>query len=140
MLLTIALVVLGSSILVFFSQEFGAVIKMLFNIPGVKLILPTALVSLLVAYYEPWVLWALLALKATLHGLAKAITDILPFETGDWLVAEILLLMIITMVPVLLINLWSIKKTFERFKHPYLLSSILWITTAVLLVMELPTV
>lgn len=140
MLLTIALLVLCSAIVVFFSQEFGEAIKKFFKIPGMKLILPTALASFLVAYYEPWVLWVLLKLKAILYVLAEGIKDILPFETGDWLVAQILLLTALTIIPVLLIDLWSVKKTYERFKHPYLLSTLIWIITAFVLVMKLPAV
>ncbi|KTD48597.1 hypothetical protein Lrub_0948 [Legionella rubrilucens] len=140
MLLTIALVVLCSAIVVFFSQEFSEAIKKFFKIPGMKLFLPIALASFLAAYYELWVLWALLKLKAVLYVLTEGIQAILPFDTADWLVAQILLLFALTIIPVVLIDLWSVKKTYERFKRPYLLSTVIWIVAAFALVMELPAV
>ncbi|KTD61507.1 hypothetical protein [Legionella spiritensis] len=133
MLLTITLVLLGTSILVFFSQEFGKAAKKLFSYPGVTWCLPVFLASFLVVSYEHWVLWGLLKIKALLHLFVEWIVDILPFTTGEFLVAKLLVLMVLTILPVWALNIRSIRKTFKPYKHPYLLSALIWITVAMLL-------
>ena len=60
---TVTLVVLVTSILVFFSQEFGKTGRKVFSIPGAKLFLPLILASLIVEVHEPFIHWFMVKVK-----------------------------------------------------------------------------
>lgn len=134
MLLTVALVVLCSSIFVLFSKEFGNLIKKIFTIPGTKLLLPLVLITTFYVLFEPWAILFILKLKALLHLLVAAIESLIPFTWAADFVANLLVLITFTLLPVFALNAWCIKKTYVPFKYPYLLSTILWLFIAVLLV------
>lgn len=85
MLLTLALLVLLSSILVFFSEEFGKAIKKLFAIKGAKLIIPLFAASWLIYSYNFWVLWGIFYLREILHNVLNFLVQILPFQKGRFL-------------------------------------------------------
>lgn len=133
MLLTLALVVLFCSIAVMFSQEIGNFFKKIFAIPGMKLLLPLIVVSLLVVYYEPWVFWGLLHIKTILHTMAATLANWLPFEAAALFLANVIILMGLSILPVLAINIWIKRKSFESFRYSFLTTTIIWIVVAVLL-------
>jgi len=81
MFLTLALVVLFSTILVFFSQEFAGLYRKFIAIPGIKLLLPLTIASCLVEYYEPYALWLLLQFKSGFHIIChKLLVITSPFQ------------------------------------------------------------
>nr|HAT8712897.1 hypothetical protein [Legionella jordanis] len=132
MLLTIALVVLGCAIVVMFSAEFARGFKKLFNISGMKLLLPLIFASALVVYYEYWISWGLLITKWLLHQAAAYLSKLFPFMQGIG-VAEVLLLWMLSTVPVLALDFWMKKQTFEPFRYPFITSLIIWLLAAILL-------
>jgi len=69
LMVELALIILLTSIVVFFSQEFGGLIKKFFSIPGTLLFIPLIAASALVVSYEPWLLTGLLAIKRVLHAI-----------------------------------------------------------------------
>ena len=137
MLLTLALVVLGCAIVVFFSQEFGKLAKKILAYPGAKLILPITMASALVAAFEPWVLIVLLKIKAGLHYLAACIEAILPFTTGATVLANFILLLALTLLPVFAINALTQRKSYLPFQYPFLVSTLIWIFVTILLVVNI---
>ncbi|KTD67157.1 hypothetical protein Lste_3363 [Legionella steelei] len=134
MLLTLALVILFGAILVFFSEEFGKTIKKLFAIKGAKLIIPLFLVSWLIFSFDFWVLWAILYLRDMLHAVLNFLVQIMPFQKWAVQVVQVFMLTFLSVVPVLILNFISQKKTFKSYKHPYLTSGIIWILSVVLII------
>ncbi|MBA3537331.1 MAG: hypothetical protein H0T84_12115 [Tatlockia sp.] len=134
---TIALVVFACAIAVFFSKEFGNSIKKLMSIPGMKLLLPLFLVTFLLVYFEPEVLWCLTKLQAMILVLTQNIASILPFEKFANATAGLLVLMSLTFLPVLAINIWYKRKTYYPLPFAGLTITLIWIFVAVLLAMGL---
>ncbi|MBN9226889.1 MULTISPECIES: hypothetical protein [Legionella] len=134
MLLTLALVILFGAILVFFSEEFGKTIKKLFAIKGAKLIIPLFVVSWLIFSFDFWVLWAILYLRDMLHAVLNFLVQIMPFQKWAVQVVQVFMLTFLSVVPVLILNFISQKKTFKSYKHPYLTSGIIWILSVVLII------
>lgn len=134
-MLTIALVVLICSIVVMFSTEFGELIKKIFAIRGMKLFLPLFLATFLVVYYEPWVLLGLSKIQTMLSMLATKMITWLPFEAGANILANVVLLVAFSLLPVFALNAWSKRKNFQAFQYSYLTSTIIWLFVAVLIVL-----
>ena len=134
MLLTLALVILFGAILVFFSEEYGKTIKKLFAIKGAKLIIPLFVVSWLIFSFDFWVLWAILYLRDMLHAVLNFLVQIMPFQKWAVQVVQVFMLTFLSVVPVLILNFISQKKTFKSYKHPYLTSGIIWILSVVLII------
>lgn len=134
MLLTLALVVLFGAILVFFSEEFGKTIKKLFAIKGAKLIIPLFVVSWLIFSFDFWVLWAILYLRDMLHAVLNFLVQIMPFQKWAVQVVQVFMLTFLSVVPVLILNFISQKKTYKSYKHPYLTSGVIWILSVVLII------
>ena len=135
-MLTIILVVVIGAIVVLFSQEFAELFKKLFTIYWVLLLLPLLLATAFIVYYEPWVYAALLSIQSFLLHLINLLASVLPFKMGANLVITVLLLVLLSCLPVLLINLWFKRKRHHNFEYSYLTSTIIWLITTVLLVVS----
>ncbi|ARG96728.1 hypothetical protein [Legionella micdadei] len=133
-MLTVALVVLISSIVVFFSKEFGDLFKKLFAIPGMKLFLPLIFATGLVAYYESWVYLGLTKFQDVLLGLVEKLASWMPFRKGASDAVKILALMVFSFLPVMAIDFWiKKKKSYDSFRYAGLTITIVWLFLAVLL-------
>ncbi len=135
MLVTIALVVLCSSIVVFFSEEFISLFKKMLAIPGVKLLLPLVIASLFVEMYESWGLWVLARCQAALHQVIYLLSRLVPFETGSVSLMRIVYLFIIASLPVWCFLLKSRLQGRRYPVHPftYHLGLVLWVMAVILL-------
>ncbi len=135
MIVTIALVVVCSSIIAFFSQEFVRMFKKLFSIPGMKLFLPLAIASCLIEVYEDWGFWFLTSFQAAIEKMTHALAHLFPFETGSVLIIRILFLFVLACIPIIAYRLRAKFKGNYAAPHPYidLLSLILWLVAAILL-------
>jgi len=135
MLVTLALVVLSSSILVFFLQEFIRLFKKIVAVPGVKLFLPLVFASLLIEIYEGWGLWLLTWCQAELHQFIHLLSRLAPFERGAVSLMRIVYLFTMASLPVWCFLLKS--KLQGRCPSPhmsiYLLGLALWIIGVILL-------
>lgn len=131
-MLTLALVVAFSAIILFFAKEFGDLFKKLFAIPGAKLFLPLIGVTFLVALYEPWVYFALFYVKKALHDFIYYLVALLPFRKGAISLVSIILFMTLALVPAYAMNKWRIHKTNLPFPHGKFLSAMLWLFTVIL--------
>ncbi len=130
------LVILGCTIAVFFSQEFVAGFKKIFAIPGMKLLLPITLATMLIVYYEAWVLWSLLGAKNTLNSSATVLASSLPFQQHADLIANILLLLILPVLPLVARVLSSKKKPIHDLRPYYVTIGILWFLVLALLIVD----
>ncbi len=138
MLFTLAAVVLIASIGVFFSQEFVRLFKKITAIPGVKLLLPLLIASLIIETYELWWQWILKHCHLALHILVYKVTVLLPFETGAILLMRIVFLFIFASAPVWYFRL-RYKNNLRLYpkKFAYCLGLTLWIVAAILLAVEI---
>ncbi len=132
-LLTVALVVLICSIFVFFSKEFGNLIKRVFAIPGMKLFLPLILATIVVVNFDSWVFIALAKTQSFLLRVTTTLTNWLPFQHGASYIADTLLLTGLSILPVIAIR-WRVKrKSYRPFQYSYLTSTVIWLIVIVLL-------
>ncbi|MGQ3890347.1 hypothetical protein ACQUW5_15225 [Legionella sp. CNM-1927-20] len=131
-LLIVTVIILGSAILVFFSAEFGNMIKKVMAIRGVKLFLPLTLVSWFVISSEAWILWGLLFLKIGLHTTVSWLAKIMPFQGWKESLATFILIYLITLIPLSIIY-WRKKK------RPFFHKSNLWIIPACIWILLLIT-
>lgn len=135
-MVVLSLIVVGCSIVVFFSQEFGNAFKKLFAIRGMKLLLPLILTTALIVYYEHWVLWGLLHFQTILQGCVTLFAGWLPFQTGASSVAKVLILFVSSILPVFALHVWLKKKTYQSFKHAYVTSTMIWLLVGILLIVS----
>ncbi|KTC79048.1 hypothetical protein [Legionella cherrii] len=134
MLLTLTLLVLFGSILVFFSEEFIKTIKKIFAIKGAKLIIPLFVASWLIFSFDLWVLWAIYYLREMLHDILNYLVQIMPFQNWALQVVLVFMLTFLSVVPVLILDFLSRRKTFKSYQHPYVASSIIWVLSVFLLI------
>lgn len=134
MMVTLALLVCLAAIFCFFAQEFNRVFKRIFDIKGIKLFLPLALGSWLVYNYDFLFLEVLYFIRDKLNALNEFLIYVFP---NNSYVNEAILIFILTVVsvgPVILLHVYSYRKTNKPFAHPYSLSTLIWIICAILLV------
>lgn len=134
MLITLALVVLFAAIMVFFSQEFIRTFKKIFAIKGAKLVLPLAAASWLVYNFDYWCLWVLYYIREVLNYLISLLSHIMPFHQYARSLSMIVLLTILSVVPVLVIDVIHRRRTYKPFAYPYLTSTLIWIVSTLLLI------
>lgn len=132
-MLKVALVVLLSSIVVFFSKEFTDLFKKIVAIPGMKLLLPLLLATTLIVNFEPWIYMLLTHIQGFLRALSAKLTSWMPFQRGANYLANSLVLMSFTFLPVLSLQYWIKRKTYRSFSYIGLTITILWLFLAVLL-------
>ncbi|MGL6030198.1 MAG: hypothetical protein ACRC0M_10545, partial [Legionella sp.] len=131
MLLTLAIVVFFASIFVFFSQEFIKTGKKIFSIKGAPLILPLAIASWLLYQFSSWILWGLYYYGEVLIKLRKMLIMVIPFQQLGYPLATIIVLTVISVLPVVLLDIYLKHKTYKGYKYPYTTSSIIWIISVV---------
>ena len=135
MLVTMVLVILGSAILVSFSQEFALAFNKLFAIPGVKLLLPAILVTKLLIFAEPFVSLSLLAMRDFLDLISQGLAYFLPDNSMMRMGCQAVGLWVLAVLPVWLLEAWSWRKTFRSFPYNGILGTMLWLVWAVLFVL-----
>ncbi|AHE66435.1 hypothetical protein [Legionella oakridgensis] len=139
MLFTLALIILGATVVVFFSQEFAGVFKKIFAIPGVKLFMPLAFVSWLIDSFEPWVFWLLLKCKEGLLYLIYQFAEWMPWKKNAVALAQILILFLLPMIAMGILFLWAkFKKMHEPWPYTYDIGVVLWIISFILLTVYRP--
>lgn len=137
MSLTLAMVVLVTTILVFFSKEFSGINKKLLAIPGFKLLAPLLIASIVVEMYEPFFAWLLLQTKEGMHYIYNHLIEWMPVKSH--LAASSFILFLLAMIPFVSFALWDKwrKMTFIR-PITYRVSLITWILAAIVLTVYRP--
>ncbi|HAT1658016.1 TPA: hypothetical protein RG395_000730 [Legionella pneumophila] len=133
MLLTLALVILFATIMVFFSQEFIRAFKKIFAIRGAKLLIPLGLASWLIYNFDYLFIWAIYYIREVLHAVLSFLTRVMPFKQYSTAIALIILLTTVSVGPVLLLDLINRKRTYKGYAYPYLTSTLILIFCTVIL-------
>lgn len=132
-MLTMSLLVLGCSIVVFFSKEFGHLIKKIMAIRTMPLLFPVTLVTIFLVLYEQEVAWYLTFIQSNLLFFTQRAAKWLSLGfLGNYLV-NLILLMALTLCPALAANSWYKRKTYHSFKYAGIMMALIWIFTAMLL-------
>ncbi|WP_133130352.1 hypothetical protein [Legionella yabuuchiae] len=136
MFLTLGLIVLSTSILVFFSQEFAGVYKRITSVPGLKFLLPLVLASWLIEQYEPFELWFLLQCKEGFHYALHTLSSWLSLQQNS---VQVLHLFFLAIIPFLLLRAWEIKRKIPTPRPATTLAGlVLWIIAAIILTIYKP--
>ena len=107
-------------------------------IPGVKLLFPLLLASILIEIYEHIGRWVFIHLKILLHQMVHALATLLPFEVGAELLTRTVLLFLWACIPLLFFHLQT-KRRVCLGPEPYafMVGLTLWIMAAVLMSISL---
>lgn len=135
MLALILVVVLGTTV-VLFSEEIIEMFKKIFAIPGLLLFIPLIMATFLFIYGELPILAVLLAIQKFLVKLISTIANSLPFGIFSTYIVSIFVIVILTCLPVFLLDLWLKKKKRNGFAYHYLTSTIIWIAICILFVLS----
>lgn len=139
MLFSLALIVLCTSTVVFFADEFASLIKKISHIPGVKLFVPLLLVSWLIEIYEDWLLWLLLQCKEGLHYLLHYTVDELFSNKQIIAWVHVALLYLFATLPAWILLLWSKLRNMPKpWSYTYWAGSFIWLIVSVLLSVHRP--
>jgi hypothetical protein len=130
-LITLTLVVLATSIIVFFSQEFTQVFKKIFAIPGAKLFIPIVFASWLVFQYKYWIVWGLKYYRDVLREVLITLSQALSLNEILTKVLVIILLTCVSIIPVVVLEFYLHRKTYKSYPYPYLTSTVLWLVSAI---------
>ncbi len=128
------MVVLLSSILVFFSEEFIKAFNKFFAIKGAKLLVPMFAASWLIYTFSFWCLWAIFYVREILVEVLNFLVRIMPFQNGAVSVVLIFMLTFLSVVPVLILDIFSRRKKFKGYQYPYVTSGVIWLISVFLLV------
>ena len=132
-MLALLIIICLGAILCFFSQEFLRLLKKVFAVKGATTILPLALASSIVYYNMDLVLLGLYSIHAYLRDLLYGIMYLIPYKSQAHSIAMIIELTLISVAPVLLLNVYSYRKTHKPYPYPYWTSTFLWLFSAMLL-------
>lgn len=127
MLLTLALVVFAGAIITLFSQEFFSLFKKIMKIKGAKLIIPLAIASWAVVTCDYWFIWGLNGYRDMLHTILNAMVWVMPSYPICTYIVIILFLTVISVGPVMLLDLIFLKRTYKYYPCPYLTSILIWL-------------
>lgn len=133
-MLTLFLVLCCTAILCLFSQEFNRLLKKVFKVRGAKLVIPLALGSTFVFMYDDLVIDLLYYFRDKLNTMVAFLNYIFPHYQYTSDIILVILLTAVSLVPVGVLHFFSYRNTHKPFAHPYLVSTLIWIISAVLLV------
>lgn len=133
-MLTLAVMLGIVASIAFFSQEIHKIIKKIFAIRGMPLFLPLALASIMVYEFQPLAVALLHLLSNYLLQFYHLIIAILPSSAYADSLALIIVLTLVSIIPVLLLQWHAYRKTQKAYPHPYLLSTLIWIISVLLLI------
>jgi hypothetical protein len=137
-MLLMALIVVASSIFIFFLEEFRALFGRFMAIPGAKLLFPLLLASLLVEMYEDFGRWIVIQFKILLHQFLYQIAAWLPFETGAMILCQIIFLFLWASIPAWFFHAYAKRRLYKGPQSYQLIIGLtLWIFAAILLTIAL---
>lgn len=126
MLGTIALLIVGAAIFVFFAQEFGQFIKKILSIRGMALLLPMLLATWLIMQFQTWIILFLEVCSAVIKLCLAWVDKLMPLSLQGSAITIGFVLAIFSIVPVLVYNaLWQ-RRNFISFPHKDYAISMIW--------------
>lgn len=135
MLVTVALLVFLTAIVVFFTDEFIRMFNKLFAIREVKLFFPLLIASYLVYNYEYFALWMSYYCRQVLGDMLTFLVGIMPVFDASRSIAVVIILTLTSVLPVLIMDIFLHKKKLKGYEYPYLTSTIILIICATLFIM-----
>ena len=132
MYLTIILLILTSAVLIFFAREFAEAFRTIFAVPGVKLVLPLILVTQLLFWIEPLFLFAIQSLCDFLLLLQQSLASFFPVSRITQFLTQAIVICLLTLLPVWVIDAWSLRRTFKPFPYKPILAAMLWLMWVIL--------
>lgn len=132
MLILLSMLVLFTAIVGFFSREIIDFISRLFSIPGVKLVLPILLMSLLIESDSIWGWWGLSSFRSLFSVIEQWIVKWMPFQTAEHEIARIVLLTLVGCLPTGIAVIRSRKKPLSTSRYfAYRLGFFLWVVSVI---------
>lgn len=134
MSITLIIVVLCSSIVGFFSKEFQRLFTRIFSIPGMLLLLPLLLFSLVLESNPRASWWVLSTLSSGITWIEAAFGGLISHQATSVFVSRVLTLTLLPLIPLMIIR-FSIrhKPTSKAMQTGYRIAAIIWIVTVILL-------
>ncbi|AUH71126.1 hypothetical protein [Legionella sainthelensi] len=129
-----ALVVLFGVVMVLFSEEFSKSLKKLWAIKGARLLLPLFAASWFIYTFDFLFAWIIFYLSKFLHAILVFLIKLIPFQQGSESIALVILLTFFSVVPVLIIDFFTRRKTYKSYPYPYITSTLIWILCVALLI------
>lgn len=132
MLVTFALVVFFAAIVIVFSQEFINLFKAVFAYKTTQILLPLLAASWLIYTYDYWILWGVYYYQLILSSTVLFLTQLLaPYSIKSSMIV-IMVLTLISVLPVFILNIIWKKRTLRAYPYPYITSTLIWIISALL--------
>lgn len=131
-----ALAVLVVAIIVVFSPDFKKVFKKIFAYKSVQLLLPLFAASILFFSFYDWMLWGVYYYLKILNACIGFFSPLLSFTQLAQMISQTVVLTLISVLPVFAITYAVSKKSYVPFQYPYFTSTIIWIVSAMLLVVS----
>ena len=129
------MIVMFTAIIGFFSKEFIHLFTRVFSIPGVKLVLPLLIVSLVVESYVLWGWWGLSSLRSILSSLENRLSYLIPFQTGVMIISRAAVLTVLACIPMWLAKFSTRKKPMSRAQYyACRVSAFIWVVAVIVLV------
>ena len=134
LMVTLAAIVVIAAIVCFFAQEFGRLFKSILAIKWMNVILPLAFASYLVCDFQVFFMQVIGDIRTFLLDLLQYIEMIFPVNSYVISIIVILYLTALSILPVVLLDIYHRKRTFKPYPYPYLTSTLLWITCSLLMI------
>lgn len=133
-LTTLAILICGFAIMVFFAEEFLNLFKKIFGIPGVALFAPLIIASSVIVLYDAWEPWLFFRIKDILNTMPEVIASILPFGSFSLPLARIIYLFCMASFPIWVVYYKTRAKGNRKSNSfPFWLGLFLWVFLAILL-------
>lgn len=132
-MLSLIAIICFFTICIMFAKEFGNMFKKILKVPGLKLLLPLGLLTILWVAYEPYVLTALLYTKWALVTAINWLASWLPFSVGALVLVATPILLLICLLPSYLLNRLSLKRNRHVFYYAGFLTAVLWLFLVIVL-------
>lgn len=135
MMLSFILFTFLISILAFFSEEFIAIFMRINAIPGMSLILPMTVASVLVIEFEVFIFWTMAHLQHMLMQFSYFLSEYLWFLPFHRLWIFVCFSAFCSIIPFLVWDYYYQKKHRRTYRHRYPLICILWILFVILMLL-----
>jgi hypothetical protein len=118
-----------AAIFCFFSQEFAQLLKKIFAIRGAKTFLPLALASFIAFAIQPTVKNVLNSFQGMVSDVVAAFAYLSSFTDFSEPISQACALLFITLVPVLILNEISRRKSNHKYPYPQITSVFLFVAS-----------
>ncbi len=129
------LIVMGTAIIGFFSQEFQRLFQHIFSVPGTLLFLPLIFISLLIESHLAWSWAVLVSIHSIILRLETFVASFMSHQSIAYIIARVFILTSIGILPILIVYLYTRKsKISDAMFYAYRLSAVIWVITVILFV------